>query len=539
MSRVETENYVMRASGILLPVSSLPSNYGIGCFSKDALEFIDFLRGAGQKYWQILPLGPTGYGDSPYQSFSTFAGNPYFVDFDSLIREGLLTKEECDAYDFGDDPMYVDYGALYNHRYKVLKKAFARFEEDEEYEAFIKEESFWLDDYCLYTAIKKEQGEICWDQWPESLRKREEKAIKEAKIRLKEEIRFYMFIQYQFTKQWKVIHAYADENDIKIVGDIPIYVSFDSADAWASPELFQFTKDGRPKAVAGCPPDVFSEDGQLWGNPLYDWKYHKKTGYEWWIKRIAHCFKLYDVVRVDHFRGFDEYYAIPYGSKSAKIGKWEKGPGMNLFKAIKRELGDVNIIAEDLGIITDSVRELLKKTGYPGMKIIQFAFDNDRKNLYLPYNLDKNCIIYTGTHDNETIMGWYENLDEKTRKYTRQYLNNWSSHGGAVAWDFIRMAHASTADTCIIPLQDYLCFGNDTRINTPATLGDNFKWRLKRNQLSPQLMNDIKMMVDVYGRYNPDPTKLKPEAEEEEAEAENSGDAVVKKTVFKKLVEKE
>ncbi len=508
----------MRASGILLPVSSLPSNYGIGCFSKDAFEFIDFLRGAGQKYWQILPLGPTGYGDSPYQSFSTFAGNPYFVDLDGLVKDGLLTKDECDAHDFGDNPMFVDYGALYNHRYEILKKAFLRFKEDEDYKAFVKEEAFWLDEYCLYTAIKKEQGGICWDQWDEPLKKREEKAIKEAKKRLAEEIKFYMFIQYEFMKQWKVIHTYADENDVKIVGDIPIYVSFDSADAWANPELFQFGRDGKPKAVAGCPPDAFSETGQLWGNPLYDWKYHKKTGYAWWVKRIAHCFKLYDVVRVDHFRGFDEYFAIPYGAKTAKNGKWEKGPGMNLFKALKKELGELDIIAEDLGMITDSVRELLKKTGYPGMKIIQFAFDGDRKNLYLPYNLDKNCVIYTGTHDNDTIMGWYEELDGKTKEYTKHYLNNWYSYGGAIAWEFIRMAQSSTADLCIIPIQDYLCLGSDARINTPATLGNNFQWRLVKNQLSEQLMKDIKTMIDVYGRYNPDPEKIKPEVDEDEPE---------------------
>ena len=509
----------MRESGILLPISSLPSSYGIGCFSKDAFEFIDFLKGAGQKYWQILPLGPTGYGDSPYQSFSTFAGNPYFIDLETLIADGLLTKEECDSFDFGDNEMYVDYGELYNNRYEVLKLAFSRFEEDEEYLAFVKEEAFWLEDYCLYTAIKKEQGGICWDKWDEPLRKREAKALAAAKEELAEEIKFQMFMQYEFLKQWKVIHEYANENDVKFIGDIPIYVSFDSSDAWANPELFQFTKDGEPKAVAGCPPDAFSATGQLWGNPLYDWKYHKKTGYEWWIKRIAHCYKLYDVVRVDHFRGIYEYYAIPYGEETAMNGEWEKGPGMDLFKAIRKALGDVDIIAEDLGTITDSVRELLDKTGYPGMKIIQFAFDGDRKNLYLPYNLkNDNCIIYTGTHDNETTMGWYDGLSEETKKLTRNYLNNWNSYGGAVAWEFIRLAQSSIAKLCIIPIQDYLCLGNEARINTPATLGENFKWRLVKNQLSEQLMNDIRIMIDAYGRYNPTPKKVEEDETEETKE---------------------
>lgn len=506
----------MRESGILLPISSLPSEYGIGCFSKDAYEFIDFLHGAGQKYWQILPLGPTGYGDSPYQSFSTYAGNPYFIDLITLIEEGLLTKAECDALDFGDNDQYVDYGKLYNSRYIALKQAFGRFEEEDAYRAFVKEEALWLDDYCLYAAIKKEQGGICWDQWSEPLKTRDKAAMEAAKERLEEEIRFQKFLQYQFMKQWQAIRTYAKEQDVKIIGDIPIYVSFDSSDAWANPELFQFDKEGKPKAVAGCPPDAFSETGQLWGNPLYDWKYHKKTNYDWWIRRIAHCYKLYDVVRVDHFRGFDEYYAIPYGEKTAVKGKWEKGPGIALFKAIKQALGEVDIIAEDLGIITDSVRKLLAKTGYPGMKIVQFAFDGDRRNLYLPYNLPENCIMYTGTHDNDTLMGWYDTLSDETKDLTRRYLNNWYSEGPEVAWEFIRMAQASVAKLCVVPMQDYLSLGSEARINTPATLGDNFKWRLEKGQLDTYLMKAIRDMVDVYGRFHP--VEIKKKAEKENAD---------------------
>lgn len=507
----------MRESGILLPVTSLPSKYGIGCFSKDALEFIDFLKGAGQKNWQILPMGPTGYGDSPYQSFSTFAGNPYFVDLETLIADGLLTEEECDACDFGDNDAYVDYEKQYANRFDILKKAFARFVPDEAYEEFLKEEAFWLDDYCLYTAIKKSQGNVCWTDWEVGLRNRKVSALKKARKELKKEIEFYQFVQYMFYKQWNVIHAYAKENEIKIIGDLPIYVSYDSADAWANPKLFQFTKEGFPKAVAGCPPDAFSETGQLWGNPLYNWRHHKKTDYEWWIKRIEHSMKQVDVLRIDHFRGFDEYYAIPYGDKTAENGKWMKGPGIELFEAIKEKLGDINIIAEDLGVITDSVRELLKETGYPGMKVLQFAFDGGTDSAYLPFNFtNNNCVVYTGTHDNDTTMGWYKTLDPAIKKMTRRYFNNWYSSDGAVVWDFIRLAQSSIANLCIIPIQDYLCLGKEARINTPSTLGNNFKWRLVKNQLSEKLMVDIQDMVAVYGRFIPEP-ELEKDAEVEDA----------------------
>lgn len=496
----------MRESGVLLPITSLPSEYGIGCFSKDALEFIDFLKGAGQKNWQILPMGPTGYGDSPYQSFSTFAGNPYFVDLETLIEEGLLTKEECDVCDFGEDAAYVEYEKQFQNRFELLKKAFLKFTPDAEYEAFVKEEDFWLDDYSLYTAIKKSQNNVCWTDWEEGLRNRKVSALKKAKKELKEEIEFYKFIQFKFYQQWNKIHAYAKENDIKIIGDLPIYVSFDSADAWANPKLFQFTKEGFPKAVAGCPPDAFSETGQLWGNPLYNWKNHKKTGYEWWIKRIAQSFKLVDVLRIDHFRGFDEYYAIPYGDKTAEFGKWMKGPGIELFDAIKASLGDVNIIAEDLGVITDSVRALLAKTGYPGMKVLQFAFDSGTDNAYLPFNFtNNNCVVYTGTHDNNTTMGWLQTLKPNVQKVIRRYFNNWYSSDGAVVWDLIRLAESSIANLCVVPMQDFLCLGKKARINTPSTLGDNFKWRLVKNQLSQKLMEDMKDMVMVYGRFIPEP----------------------------------
>ena len=370
----------MRASGILMGISSIPSKYGIGCFSKEAYDFVDQLEKAGQQYWQILPLGPTGYGDSPYQSFSTFAGNPYFIDLEELIKKELLTKEECEACDWGGSESYVDYEKIYLSRYKLLRKAYekADLKTNPDYAEFLKEEKDWLQDYCLFMAIKNEQKGICWIDWPEELKDRHSKAVKEAEKELAEEIEFYRFQQYCFTTQWRKLKAYANKKDISIIGDVPIYVALDSSDAWANPEMLQFDEDYDPKAVAGCPPDAFSATGQLWGNPLYDWKALKKDGYGWWVQRMTHCLELYDVVRIDHFRGSDEYYAIPYGDKTAERGKWEKGPGMNLFHTLDKKIKDLRVIAEDLGFLTESVLEMLKESGYPGMKVLQFAFDGSQ-----------------------------------------------------------------------------------------------------------------------------------------------------------------
>ena len=478
-----------------MPVFSLPSKYGIGCFSKEAYKFVDKLKKAGQSYWQILPLGPTGYGDSPYQSFSTFAGNPYYIDLKTLIKDGLLTKKECKAYDFGEKEDEIDYEKIYRARFKVLKKAYDRFEKGKDYNDFVNENSYWLEDYALYMAIKDRNNGVSWKEWEAPLRDREESALAQAREELAEEIDFYRFQQYEFDKQWKKLHAYANAQGVKIIGDIPIYVAFDSADTWASPELFQFDENNNPTGVAGCPPDAFSATGQLWGNPLYNWEYHKETGYAWWIQRIAYCLKLYDVVRIDHFRGFDEYYAIPYGEETAVNGKWMPGPGMDLFRAIEAKLGRPEIIAEDLGFLTPSVLKLLKDSGFPGMKVLQFAFDARESSNYLPHTYPTNCVVYTGTHDNDTTRGWYHEVGKDARDFAKEYMCKPRLDEDTLTGDFIAMAMSSVADLCVIPMQDYL-------------IGGNWVWRMKKKQFSDSVVDEIARVTKLYGRM--------PEAEKEE-----------------------
>ena len=492
----------MRASGILMPVFSLPSRYGIGSFSKSAYQFVDMLKKAGQKYWQILPLCPTSYGDSPYQSFSTYAGNPYFIDLDQLIEEKLLTRKECQACDFGDDPQDIDYGKLYENRFKLLRKAYERANvgEDQEFEAYRRKNAWWLDDYALFMAVKDRFDGVAWNEWAEDIRLRWSNAMDYYRRELYYEIEFYSYLQFVFMKQWKKLKNYANINGIEIIGDIPIYVAFDSADAWANPELFQFDSENLPTAVAGCPPDEFSADGQLWGNPLYRWDYHRETGFDWWIRRIAYCSELYDVVRIDHFRGFDEYYSIPYGDTTARNGHWEKGPGIALFEAAKNRLGELNIIAEDLGYITDSVKKLVADSGFPGMKVLEFAFDSREKSDYLPYTYEKNSVVYTGTHDNETIAGWYAGLDKSDLKMCTDYMNIDRIPGKEYHWDFIRLAMLSVSDLCVIPIQDYLGLDNRARINHPSTLGTNWRWRLAKGQLSASLLKEIREMTRISGR---------------------------------------
>jgi 4-alpha-glucanotransferase len=463
---------------------------------------VDQLVKAGQTYWQILPLGPTGYGDSPYQSFSAFAGNPYFIDLDQLADEGLLQKEEYETLDFGTDETSVDYAKMYQQRFAILKRAFLRanLEQDEDFEAFCSDEEEWLEDYSLYMALKLHFDGKSWSEWEEEIRMRNQLVLDVYREMYREEILFYKFLQYEFMKQWRKLKSYANRHGIWIIGDIPIYVAFDGSDSWSHPELFQFDEDGHPTRVAGCPPDAFSADGQLWGNPLYDWEYHKETGYAWWIKRMEHCFRLYDVVRVDHFRGFDEYYTIPYGDQTAAGGSWRKGPGMKLFWALKEHFGEVAIIAEDLGYLTESVMQLVRETGYPGMKVMEFAFDSREAGDYMPYNYTRNCVVYTGTHDNQTLAAWYEELTEEDREKADTYLNLKGCSRQEIVWAFIRLTLGSVADTAIIPMQDYLCLGAEARMNQPSTLGKNWKWRMRSDAFSDALADKIRKMTEVYGR---------------------------------------
>lgn len=492
----------MRTCGILLPISSLPSPYGIGCFSKEAYEFVDRLAQAGQTYWQILPLGPTGYGDSPYQSFSAFAGNPYFIDLDTLAREGLLRAEEYEGLDYGQDETQVDYEKLYGQRWKVLKRAFLRadVQNDPAYRDFCREQAFWLDDYSLYMAVKNYFGGKSWEEWDEDIRLRQPQALEQYRGRCAEDICFYSFLQFKFTEQWGRLKSYANEKGIRIIGDIPIYVALDSSDSWANPELFQFDDSRRPVKVAGCPPDAFSADGQLWGNPLYDWEYHERTGFAWWIRRMTHCFRLYDVVRVDHFRGFDEYYAISYRASTAAGGSWQPGPGMRLFEALRKQLGDVAIIAEDLGYLTESVERLVRDSGYPGMKVMEFAFDSREAGDYMPYNYTANSVVYTGTHDNQTLAAWYDELSEDDRLLAQDYLMLQGRSREEMVWAFIRLTLASVAATAVIPMQDYLGLGKEARMNQPSTLGNNWRWRMRKDEFSSELAAKLTRLAEIYGR---------------------------------------
>lgn len=492
-----------RTAGILLPIFSLPSQFGIGTMGRTAFEFIDFLRDAGQTYWQILPVGPTGYGDSPYQSFSTFAGNPYFIDLEDLMQQELLTKAECDEVDFGSNAGYVDYEKMYFGRFPLLKKAYLRFrdrqgEEEKDYKEFVRKQLFWLDDYALYMAVKNSYDGKSYSEWDDDIRLHTKEAVLSYKESVKEDYKFHCFLQYEFFKQWDLLKTYANQNGIRIIGDIPIYVAMDSADTWSNPRLFQFDRGLRPIAVAGCPPDCFCATGQLWGNPLYDWEYHKKTGYEWWIKRIRHCFTLYDVVRIDHFRGFESYYSIPNGDPTAEFGTWEKGPGLDLFTTIKKELGNVDVIAEDLGFLTKEVKTMVKKTGYPGMKILQFAFDPEGDSEYLPHNFPQNSYVYTGTHDNDTSIGCFQSLSRKEKDFAKDYLGVTSAK--KVNWVFIRAALASQSNTAIIMMQDYLGLGKEARINVPSTLGTNWKWRMLPQQADEKLAEQIRRLCFVNAR---------------------------------------
>ena len=489
-----------RSSGILMHISSLPGKYGIGTFGEEAYKFADFLEKSGQKYWQILPLGQTGYGDSPYQSFSAFAGNPYFIDFDLLEEEGLLNKEEYDGLDYGISETEIDYAKLFINKNKVLRIAYANSKNKykKEIESFKEENKLWLEDYTLYMAVKNSFNLVSWQEWDNDIRLREDKAIKAYKKDLKDDIEYFTFIQYLFFKQWIELKAYINSKGIKVIGDIPIYVAEDSADVWSNPKLFNLDEDMKPITVAGCPPDSFAVTGQLWGNPIYNWEYIHEDGYSWWIDRMRESFKMYDVVRIDHFRGFESYYEIPYGNKTAEFGEWVKGPDIHLFNAIKEALGEVDIIAEDLGNITDEVIKLREATGFPGMRILQFAF-GDGDSIDLPHNYTENCITYTGTHDNETIMGWYnQSIGKKEIEKAKKYLNLTYEEG--IAKGMIRGIWASKAYMAIVQMQDILALGNEARMNVPSVLGGNWIWRIKKSDITENLAKEIYDITKLYGR---------------------------------------
>ena len=489
-----------RGAGTLLPVASLHSNYGIGTFGKAAYEFIDFLETSGQKYWQVLPIGPTGYGDSPYQSFSAFAGNPYFIDLDILIEEKLLSKEDVESLDWGSSSSEVDYEKIYLSRFKILKTAFknSEIEKDLEYKAFCEENAYWLDDYSEYMAIKDFFEGIEWLKWPEDIRLREESALSKYRKMLNSEIEFWKFTQYKFTQQLFKLKAYAHSKNITIIGDIPIYVALDSADVWAHTYEFQMDEDKRPTLVAGVPPDMFSKTGQLWGNPLYDWDYMKKDNYSWWRKRMKYSAKLYDIIRIDHFIGIVRYYTIKYGEMTALKGVWKEGPGHELLNAINEEVGSSKIIAEDLGVVTDKVKEVLKASGYPGMRLLQFGFDGSARNPNLPKQCPENSVVYGGTHDNETLRGYFQNVDARTRAIARKNLR--LKHNRELVWRIIEEGYKSKANTVIFQIQDYMELDNSGRMNIPSTIGGNWIWRLLPGQLDNTLAQKIKMLVELTNR---------------------------------------
>ena len=489
----------MRASGILMHISSLPGDCGIGKMGREARAFADFLKKSGQSCWQILPVSPTSYGDSPYQSFSVYAGNPYFIDFEQLEAEGLLKKSEYKRIKWGSDPACVDYETLYKKTFPVLRKAFERFEPDDGYKAFVDENSSWLGIYALFMALKDAHGGKAWTEWEKPLRMYEPKAVSAAEKKYARDIAFWQFVQFEYFRQWRSLKAYVNSLGIDFIGDIPIYVAYDSAEVWATPKYFLLDKNKTPIDVAGCPPDVFSAKGQLWGNPLYRWDVMAAEGYRWWIDRIAAACKMYDVVRIDHFRGFESYYTIPYGREDAVVGEWRKGPDMALFKAVKKELGRCRIIAEDLGFITPKVAKLLKASGFPGMKVLEFAFDASGESTYLPHNFTTpNSICYTGTHDNETLAGWAKGLRRKDARFTREYLN--IKRNSEIPAAVIRAAWSSISDTAIAQMQDFLELDNTARMNTPSTLGGNWQWRASKDMFTDELAERIYELTRIYGR---------------------------------------
>lgn len=492
-----------RSSGILLHISSLPSPYGIGTFGQSAYTFVDQLVRAGQRYWQVLPLGPTSYGDSPYQSFSAFAGNPYFIDLDTLCDEGLLDRDWIASIHWSDTERQVDYGNIFVQRFPVLRAAFSRAKENWErmqaLDRFAWDNADWLNDYALFMALKDENGGVAWEHWPYALRMREESALQEARERLHESIRFYQFVQWMFFEQWSRLRAYANERGVKIVGDLPIYVPLDSADVWSAPQEFLLDENRRPRCVAGVPPDYFSADGQLWGNPIYDWDYMKQTGYAWWMRRMRSACTLFDCVRIDHFRGLSSFWSVEANALTAREGEWIQGPGEHFVDILKAEFPSFEIIAEDLGFLTDEVRHLLKSSGFPGMKVLQFAFDAREPSNYLPHTYERHCVCYAGTHDNTTVASWFQEVNPDDAAFSVRYLGLNEQEG--YVFGMLRGGMGSVANLFIAQAQDYLCLGGEARMNTPGTLGgNNWKWRLLPGEITEELIEKIATMTRIYGR---------------------------------------
>ena len=513
---------IRRSSGILLPVAALPSPYGIGTLGKAAYDWIDFLAEAGQSWWQVLPLGPTSYGDSPYQSFSTYAGNPYFIDPDLLIEEGILTKKEVTGFFWGELPRYVDYKAVYDGRFELLRKASDRGWKREdlaaEAAAFILENSGWIENYALFMALKRHFGMKSWTEWEdEDIRLHKPEAVAAYRTKLWDEVLFFEFLQYLFFRQWKAVREYACRKGIGIVGDIPIYVALDSADVWSEPGYFRLDEKNLPIEVAGVPPDYFSADGQLWGNPLYDYDRMRADGFNWWIRRVGGAEKMYDVLRIDHFRGFSSYWAVPYGETTAKHGRWCKGPGMDLVGALTGWFHGMEFIAEDLGDLSPDVYELLRASGLPGMKVLEFAFDSLKEGEYQPHSYTENCVCYVGTHDNAPVMEWENEVPEEVIAYAREYFG---AETEPLDRMLIRAGLRSVARLFVAQMQDWLGLGAEGRTNTPGTLGFNWQWRLLPGEASTELAAEIRRLTRMYGRTEEEkPAEPPASAEEENASA--------------------
>lgn len=491
---------MVRSSGILMHISSLPSPYGIGTMGEEAYNFVDFLHNSGQRYWQILPICPTSFGDSPYQSFSTFAGNPYFIDLDKLCDEGLLKKSDYENLDWGNDPTYVDYAKLYELRFTVLRKAYNTWKENnqEMLSRFRQTNAEWIEEYAIFMSIKNENGGKAWYEWAPELRLRDPEALQNYRKNHSEDISFWVFTQYMFYRQWNELKLYASEKNVSIIGDLPIYVARDSADVWANPEIFWLDQDLNPVRVAGCPPDGFSATGQLWGNPLYRWDVMKEDKYSWWVRRMKAASEVYDIIRIDHFRGFDSYFAIPYGDETAEFGEWMEGPGIEFFISLEQQLGKLDIIAEDLGFLTQSVHDLLQNSGFPGMKVLEFAFDSRESSDYLPHTYEKNCVVYTGTHDNETVTGWMHTAPREDIEYAKRYLRLRKSEG--YNWGLIKAVWASVGDLAIAQMQDFLDLGSESRMNIPSTVGENWRWRAEKEAFNEELETQIYDITKLYGR---------------------------------------